>query len=424
MAISNQTIDKIGGIMSFATRLKKLTDYLYAPTNPASEDAIREDIDDSIQEVYDNVQTAMADTGGAGLVGYDGGYATVKSALEAFESGGSGTIPPDGSITDAKLATDVKVGSLATLETVVKTDVVSAINEDVTNLEILRIAELDTGAADAYVVTTAGTFSRVDGNILPFIPANANTGASTINEDGNGVADIKKWVEGVSTALEEGDLPKFQKAELVWNSSEADFFFAPKGGAVKDLDAPLVYSNNLAVATAVTTRLLKVGVSGWVVAILNAHISLSQSFCLDIDSVQFLPTVNVSEEIRENSSKHLMARFENGFEFKSSTDYLLLTYLEDDGSGLIENGIPKMYVPSAYGSGGASTLQTTIVGEGILHSMSSYANLLKSIKLDVDSINILPQKDLSTNITCEFPFKSELKVYSETTNVTTVYHKI
>lgn len=34
-------------------RVKKLTDYLYSPTNPASEDAIRLQIDDSIQEVYD-----------------------------------------------------------------------------------------------------------------------------------------------------------------------------------------------------------------------------------------------------------------------------------------------------------------------------------------------------------------------------------
>jgi len=34
-------------------RVKKLTDYAYSPTNPASEDAIREQIDDSIQETYD-----------------------------------------------------------------------------------------------------------------------------------------------------------------------------------------------------------------------------------------------------------------------------------------------------------------------------------------------------------------------------------
>lgn len=34
-------------------RIKKLTDYSYSPTNPSSEDAIRLQIDDAIQEVYD-----------------------------------------------------------------------------------------------------------------------------------------------------------------------------------------------------------------------------------------------------------------------------------------------------------------------------------------------------------------------------------
>jgi hypothetical protein len=156
----------------------------------------------------------------------------VADELALIRQAGSGTIPPDGSITDAKLATDVKVGSLASLDTTVKTDVVSAINEDVENLDILRIAELDTGAANAYVVTTAGTFSRVDGNTLPFIPANNNTGASTINEDGNGVATIQKYVDGAWVALEEGDLKKFQQVQLVWNASESAFQLAPKGGAV------------------------------------------------------------------------------------------------------------------------------------------------------------------------------------------------
>jgi len=122
------------------------------------------------------------------------------------------------------------VGSLALLSTTLKDSVVNAINEVDANLEILRIAELDTGAADAYVVTTSGTFSRVDGNILNFIPANNNTGASTINEDTNGVADIKKYVEGAWIALEEGDLKKFQQVALVWNVAESAFQLAPKVG--------------------------------------------------------------------------------------------------------------------------------------------------------------------------------------------------
>lgn len=42
-------------------RVKKLTDYTYSPTNPSSEDAIREQIDDAIQEVYDD-STRVNDT--------------------------------------------------------------------------------------------------------------------------------------------------------------------------------------------------------------------------------------------------------------------------------------------------------------------------------------------------------------------------
>lgn len=124
---------------------------------------------------------------------------------------------PDNSLTELKMAAEMKkqAGGVAKYN----------------DLQALRIAETDTGVADAYVVTTGGPFERVDGNTLPFIPANNNTGASTINEDGNGVAPIQKYVDGAWIALEEGDLKKFQQVQLVWNASESAFQLAPKGGA-------------------------------------------------------------------------------------------------------------------------------------------------------------------------------------------------
>lgn len=51
--------------MSFATRLKKLTDLIYSPTNPASESAIREQIDGSVQEVKDIITDALTATTGS-----------------------------------------------------------------------------------------------------------------------------------------------------------------------------------------------------------------------------------------------------------------------------------------------------------------------------------------------------------------------
>ena len=69
----------------------------------------------------DNVG-ATAITGGVGT--------TVQSILEELNAKIVSLLPfPDGSITNNKLATDIKVGSLASLLTTVKTSVVDAINE-------------------------------------------------------------------------------------------------------------------------------------------------------------------------------------------------------------------------------------------------------------------------------------------------------
>jgi len=192
-------------------------------------------------KIYNNtgllveLQSQTLNSSGAHAIGLntpDTVATNVADELVLIRQAGSGALPPDDSITLAKQNSTVKTGLVADLDTTVKTDLVSAINEDVTNLDILRLAKLDTGAANAYVVTTVGTFNRVDGNTLPFTPANNNTGASTINEDTNGVANIKKYVDGAWIALEEGDLKKFQQVQLVWNASESVFQFSPKGGAV------------------------------------------------------------------------------------------------------------------------------------------------------------------------------------------------
>lgn len=181
------------------------------------------------------LQSEVLNDSGAHAIGLKTTNSTetnVGDQIEAILQAGTGTIPPDGSITNAKLATDVKVGSLASLDTTDKTSVVNAINEDLLNLDILRISKTDTGSANAYVVNTDGTFERVDGNSLTFIPSNTNTGSSTLNEDGNGLANIKKYVDGAWIDLEPGDINKFQRVDVNWNASESAFQLAPKKGAV------------------------------------------------------------------------------------------------------------------------------------------------------------------------------------------------
>lgn len=149
---------------------------------------------------------------------------------------------PDNSLTNAKLAPDAKVGSLALLDTVNKTDVVSSINEvqaevgtNFTNINIIRSSKLSTGTANAITIDTDGTFDLTkDRNILPFTPSLTNTGAMTVAADGQMVKAIKKFDVDTDGFIdvEEGDIKKNTPIQLTWSVSEDFFILAPKGGAV------------------------------------------------------------------------------------------------------------------------------------------------------------------------------------------------
>jgi hypothetical protein len=75
-------------------------------------------------------------TSGAELTGYpDAVDNNVYKIIQRILSAGSGTIPPDNSITNNKLVSDIKVGSLALLSTIEKGSVVGALNEVKTGID-------------------------------------------------------------------------------------------------------------------------------------------------------------------------------------------------------------------------------------------------------------------------------------------------
>ncbi len=93
--------------------------------------------------------------------------------------------------------TDVATGALARSANINDLDAacVEAFGLLPTNVQIntgATIVSDDTGVADAYVATMPKSWvSYANGYTLILIPANTNTGASTINVDGQGVKDIK-----------------------------------------------------------------------------------------------------------------------------------------------------------------------------------------------------------------------------------------
>ena len=104
------------------TRLKKLTDNTYAPTNPATEAAARSQVDGAIQEAYDMLNTETVGASGAdyvksapvtGLVGNT--VFALLGALKAYADSILAQIQgivlgqiPDNSLTEAKMANEMK----------------------------------------------------------------------------------------------------------------------------------------------------------------------------------------------------------------------------------------------------------------------------------------------------------------------------
>ncbi len=83
----------------------------------------------------------------------------------------------------------------------------------------------DSGVADAYVLSTTGSFQAptalVDGLEVRFRTSNANTGASTINVAGLGLKDVKR-ADGI-TDVAPGELPNDQDIKLRYDSTNLVF---------------------------------------------------------------------------------------------------------------------------------------------------------------------------------------------------------
>jgi hypothetical protein len=118
----------------------------------------------------------------------------------------SGSLLTDSSVTNLKLATDAKVGSLATLTTTNKTDAVSAINENkvLLNTSIGTLANLAT-SVKTDVVSSINEVQQMSMDTLfrqALINSNFDVWQRGISFNGNGVWTADRWLidNGSSTA--------------------------------------------------------------------------------------------------------------------------------------------------------------------------------------------------------------------------------
>lgn len=322
---------------------------------------------------------------------------------------------PDDSLTNAKMATDVKIGSLATLTTTEKSNVTGAINEvdanansaqstadtadgkaDTNALNISSnlgkinentvLRELPTvgGTADAITLDTSlTTFDLTkDGNPLTFIPTANNTGAVTVNVDGQGAKAISKpdGVGGV-VALEADDFVNGTPVQLLRRVTGDFFLYAPKGGA-NPIDAwGNAFNRTTALyGTNVPSERVSVTGSGWVIGVHNADSASPDFFNLEIDGVIYYGTATNSTTIEGRETQIILARFESSMKFLSTYSISGISYLLGDEFGV---GTPIVYDPHSVSDSG---LTTTVNGSGWIYG--TYLDSGNGRGLTVDGVDV------------------------------------
>lgn len=141
--------------------IKNTTTY---PTNPVDETAARKQVQDNLDQMKDAIntlETELEASGAAAKVGCTGGtYTNIQQFINAVIAAGSGSTPGEGVVTNAMMATDVKIGSLAALNTTDKDSIVEAINE-------LKAAITRDNTPAGVIRMWSGTIANIpSGNVL------------------------------------------------------------------------------------------------------------------------------------------------------------------------------------------------------------------------------------------------------------------
>lgn len=219
-------------------RTKLLTSSVYSPTNPSSESAIRTQVDGSIQEVYDIMDSAKENVGAA---------ATVQANLETHKTSSdhdgryyTETELNNGQL-DTRYYTEAEVNALLAAVTVggLSPDSITDNYLKQTGNNILpnfnaHIADyvrqpgygVTTGSANTYAITLSpAPTSYVDGMGIVAKINVANTGASTINVNSLGAKSI---VDSKGNALTADKLKT--TVSLKYNSTTGNFILQGEGG--------------------------------------------------------------------------------------------------------------------------------------------------------------------------------------------------
>lgn len=192
--------------MAVYTRIKKLTDASYSPTTPASESAIRTQIDGSVQEVLDllnvgkqEASNSMTTDGNQTITGIktfntsplvpapvNSPDVATKGYVDTTVTGVVLGQVPDGSITDAKLS-----NATGMIKDVVNTHLADYVKH-------CPYIGTTAGTNNDYTITAPGLSTLISGVGFGFMADRNSSGNCTINPSGLGA---KSLLDGLGNAV-------------------------------------------------------------------------------------------------------------------------------------------------------------------------------------------------------------------------------
>lgn len=161
--------------------------------------------------------------------------------------------PGPNSITDSQLGTDIKIGSLAALGTTAKNSVVAAIEEVRTSVKPGILMGVNTSANDSYVATIDGVTEYTDGLVILLKATVANTAACSVNINGLGAKEIRRYINGSLAALATGDILANTQNLLIYSTSSGYFTLVNDSSAVVELTTTQTLTNKTLTAPRITS---------------------------------------------------------------------------------------------------------------------------------------------------------------------------
>lgn len=182
--------------------------------------------------------------------------------------------------------------------------------------------------------------------------------------------------------------------------------FGVVGALVGGLDLSKPFKSYSGVAISTQTLRKSITGSGWLLSI--GTVSNGENINFRIDGVE------KDAEINTGGSIDAVARYESSFQIYTESNFWHCAWIEDNGSGDINQGALKF---DSYSNSSAVDLKVSVTGQGVLNSIIGIGGGAIKCRCVIDGVQTLSTGATVTTTLCLKKYNSSLAVYTNTSGV-------